>query len=92
MRVVLNGVVIAKSERTMFVDGNHYFPKEDVDLSFLSDSETRTLCPWKGTANYFHACVSGEMITDAAWHYPEPKKKAEKIKGYIAFWPMFVIE
>jgi len=92
MRAVLNGIVIANSDQTIVVEGNHYFPLEDVDLSYLSASDTHTLCPWKGVARYYHAHIEGETITNAAWYYPEPKKKADYIKYHIAFWPKYVME
>jgi len=92
MKAVINGVVLAESDETVLVEGNHYFPAGAVDKSYLQDSETHTLCPWKGKANYYHAEIGGEKITDAAWYYPEPKSKALHIKNHVAFWPKYVSE
>jgi uncharacterized protein (DUF427 family) len=68
------------------VEGNHYFPREDVDTSVLEKSPTTTECPWKGTAHYYTLDVDGERNTNAAWYYPDPKPKAETIRDRIAFW------
>jgi len=78
--------VIAHSDRTVVVEGNHYFPREDVDASVLENSATTTVCPWKGTAHYFTIGIDGERNVDAAWYYPDPKPKAENIRDRIAFW------
>ncbi|HTM94981.1 MAG TPA: DUF427 domain-containing protein [Croceibacterium sp.] len=78
--------VIARSDRTVVVEGNHYFPPEDVDSSLLEKSDTTTVCPWKGIAHYYSVDVDGERLENAAWYYPEPKPKAEQIRGRIAFW------
>ena len=92
MKAVINGVVLAESQETIFVEGNYYFPIGSVDKTYLIESVTKTFCPWKGIACYYHAVINGETITDAAWYYPEPKKKAGHIKEYIAFWPKHIIE
>jgi len=81
-----NGQIIAESNKTRVVEGNHYFPPESVHTAFLTKSGTHTECPWKGTASYYHIEVEGRQNTDAAWYYPDPKEKARAIKGYIAFW------
>ena len=81
-----NGTVIARSDATRVVEGNHYFPPESVDRNCLRPSETHTVCSWKGTASYFDVVVDGQVNKDAAWHYPVPKPAAAGIAGYIAFW------
>ena len=86
VEAVWNDQVIAHSDRTVVVEGNHYFPREDVDPAFLVESETTTLCPWKGTAHYYTLEVGGQRNPDAAWYYPTPKPKAAQIEGRIAFW------
>lgn len=86
MKAVWNSKVIAQSDQTIEVEGNHYFPPSEVKREFLKESDTTSVCPWKGNASYFDVVVDGETNKDAAWHYPEPKEAAENIKGYIAFW------
>ena len=81
-----NGAVIARSEDTVVVEGNHYFPAESLDASLLEDSGTRTTCPWKGVAHYKTIVVDGRRNPDAAWYYPDPKPAAADIKGRFAFW------
>ncbi|MEO6153906.1 MAG: DUF427 domain-containing protein [Croceibacterium sp.] len=78
--------VIAHSDRTVVVEGNHYFPREDVDTSMLQKSDTTSECPWKGTARYYSIDADGERNDDAAWYYPDPAPAAERIKDRIAFW------
>lgn len=86
MKAIWNNQVIAESERTIEVEGNRYFPASSVKEEFLKESTTRTTCPWKGEAGYYHLEVNGEKNKDAAWYYPDPKEKAREIKGMIAFW------
>lgn len=86
VKAIWNGTVIAKSDDTRVVEGNHYFPPEDVDQSVLKESDHRTTCPWKGEASYYHIEVDGQVNEDAAWTYPEPKDEASEIEGHIAFW------
>lgn len=81
-----NGVVLAESDRTVVVEGNHYFPRESLRGDFLRPSDTHSTCPWKGTADYYHIEVNGERNRDAAWCYPDPSPAAEQIKDRIAFW------
>ena len=83
---IWNDQVIAHSDRTVVVEGNHYFPREDVDPSILVKSTTTSECPWKGTAHYYTLDLDGERNEDAAWDYPEPKSAAARIKDRIAFW------
>ena len=86
MRAIWNGKVIAESDDTVVVEGNHYFPRESVDDSVLVDSETHTTCAWKGQASYYSMTVDGETNRDAAWYYATPKKAASKVQDRIAFW------
>lgn len=81
-----NGKEIARSSDTVVVEGNHYFPRADVDAAALADSTTTSNCPWKGTAHYHSLSVAGESNRDAAWYYPEPKDAAAQIRDRIAFW------
>ncbi|WP_298407120.1 DUF427 domain-containing protein [uncultured Chloroflexus sp.] len=85
-RAIWNGAVIAESNATIVVEGNHYFPPEAVKREYLRDSQTHTVCSWKGTASYYDVVVNGEVNRDAAWYYPAPKEAAKQIAGYIAFW------
>ena len=86
VKAVWNGNVIAESDQTIVVEGNHYFPPETVERSFLVESETNSVCPWKGLANYYHIKIGEQVNRDASWYYPEPKEAAKKIKNYVAFW------
>lgn len=86
VKAVWNGAVIAESDDTVIVEGNHYFPREAVDAALLRDSDTHTVCPWKGTASYYSLVVDGAENRDAAWYYPETRAAADNIRGRIAFW------
>lgn len=81
-----NGATIAEFDKTIVVEGNHYFPAELVHKEFLQESATTSRCPWKGMANYYSIAVGGKTNEDAAWFYPEPSEAAANIKGYVAFW------
>ena len=81
-----NGAVIAQSDNTVVVEGNHYFPADSVDPALLEESGTQTTCPWKGVASYRTLIVNGRRNPDAAWYYPDPKPAAAEIKGRYAFW------
>ncbi|MEM7730990.1 MAG: DUF427 domain-containing protein [Pseudomonadota bacterium] len=81
-----NGRTIARSDDTVVVEGNHYFPRASVEDGVLVDSDTTSVCPWKGTAHYFTLVVDGERNPDAAWYYPTPKAAAAEIKDRVAFW------
>jgi uncharacterized protein (DUF427 family) len=81
-----NGAVLAESDRTILVEGNQYFPAEDVKKELFASSDTSTHCPWKGDASYFSVVVDGKRNEDAAWYYPEPYDAAKGIKDYVAFW------
>lgn len=91
-RAIWNGSVIAESDDTVIVEGNHYFPIEAVDPALLSDSATHSVCPWKGTASYYSLTVDGKTNPDAVWYYPEPKDAAKEITGRVAFWKGVKVE
>ena len=86
MRAVWNDTVIAESDDTVVVEGNHYFPPEAIRCEFFKESDTHTVCPWKGTASYYTLQVDGQQNANAAWYYPDPKPDAAMIKDRIAFW------
>jgi uncharacterized protein (DUF427 family) len=85
-RATWNGAVIAESDDTVVVEGNHYFPRDTVKDEYLSSSDSHTRCHWKGTASYFDVVVDGETNRDAAWYYPTPSDAAAAIKDRVAFW------
>jgi uncharacterized protein (DUF427 family) len=86
MKAVWRDTVIAESDRTLVVEGNHYFPPEAVRREYLRPSDTHTTCSWKGEASYYDVVVGGEVNQDAAWYYSKPKEEARHIKDYVAFW------
>ena len=92
MRAVWNDEVIAESDSTVVVEGNHYFPPDSVKRDCLTPSPTTTVCPWKGTAHYYTVVVGGEEARDAAWYYPDPKEAAAEIKDHIAFWRGVIVQ
>jgi len=86
MKAIWNNKIIAQSNKIINIEGNNYFPIESVNMDLLSESNTHTVCPWKGTASYYDITVDGKINTDAAWYYPNPSALADRIKGYVAFW------
>lgn len=92
MKAKWNNQVIAESNETMVVEGNHYFPSGSVIKDYLRPSDTHTNCHWKGKASYYSIEVYGKTAKDAAWYYTEPKEAAKEIKGCIAFWRGVVVE
>ena len=92
MKAIWNGQLLAESDNTVVIEGNHYFPKESIKSEYFQTSETNTYCPWKGTASYYSLNVKGEENKDAAWYYPEAKEAAKVIEGYVAFWKGVAIE
>lgn len=86
MKAVWNNTVIAESDDTVVVEGNHYFPESALKREFTSFSNHKTSCPWKGQASYLSLLVNGEMNTDAVWYYAEPRPGAEAVAGRVAFW------
>ncbi|MEM9214551.1 MAG: DUF427 domain-containing protein [Cyanobacteria bacterium P01_F01_bin.150] len=85
-RAVWNGAVIAESDQCEVVEGNQYFPADAVKMEYLTPSDKRTSCFWKGIASYYDIAVEGQVNSNAAWYYPEAKEKAKNIEGYVAFW------
>ena len=86
MKAIWNDTIIAESDDTVVVEGNHYFPAASLDSALISASDTTTFCPWKGTAHYYNLTVDGETNADAIWYYPEPKEAAAEIRDRVAFW------
>ena len=86
MKAVWQGTVVADSNDTVVVEGNHYFPIDAVKREYLLPSNTKTMCSWKGQASYHTLFVNGDANPDAAWYYPDPKDAAANIKGRVAFW------
>jgi len=86
MKAIWNGAVIAESDDTVVVEGNHYFPRAALVEGHFEPSTKHTVCGWKGTASYFDVVVDGERNADAAWYYPDTKSAAKNIEGYVAFW------
>jgi len=86
MKAIWNGVVVAESDDTVLVEGNHYFPKSALKREFFTFSNHKSMCPWKGQATYFSLLVDGELNPEAAWTYADPKPEAEAIRGRVAFW------
>ena len=92
MKAIWNGALIAQSDDTVVLEGNHYFPETSLNRDYVSFSNHHTMCSWKGQASYYSLLVNGEMNTDAAWYYPDPKPGADNIKGHVAFWKGVKIE
>ncbi len=86
MKATWNNTIIAESDDTVIVEGNHYFPLASVDAAFLKPSTTTSVCHWKGTANYYSLDVNGKNNADAVWYYAEPKEAAKRIRDRVAFW------
>jgi uncharacterized protein (DUF427 family) len=91
-RATWNGVTLAESTTTQIVEGNHYFPPDSIRREYFRDSQTHTVCPWKGTASYYDVVVNGQVNADAAWYYPAPKSAALNITGHVAFWKGVQVE
>ncbi len=86
MKAIWNGAVLAESDKTVVVDGNHYFPADAINKEYFLVGETHTVCGWKGTASYYDVAAGGETNKDAAWFYPQAKDAAKEIENYVAFW------
>jgi uncharacterized protein (DUF427 family) len=87
-----NGTVVAQSDETVVIEGNHYFPPNSINEEYYRESETQTICPWKGVASYYNIEVEGELNNNAAWFYKNPSNLAEAIKDHVAFWKGVVVE
>ena len=85
-QAIWNGQVIAESDDLVRIEGNYYFPKDSIKTELFSESDTTSVCPWKGTASYYSIEVDGKTNTDAAWYYPAPKDAAKEITDRVAFW------
>ena len=85
-RAIWNGVVLAESDKTIFLEGNHYFPPDSLNREYFKESDLHTVCHWKGVASYFDVQVAGEINPGAAWYYPEPSHAAANIRDYVGFW------
>ena len=86
VKAIWNGAVLAESDQTIMVEGNHYFPPDSIHQEYFVESDSHTICSWKGVASYYNIQVDGQTNNNAAWYYPVPHPGAEKITGYIAFW------
>lgn len=86
MKATWNGVTLAESDDTVIVEGNHYFPEASLKKDYLTPSNHRSSCPWKGQAKYHNLLVNGELNENAVWYYPEPSEAAKQIKDRVAFW------
>ncbi|KAF9266651.1 DUF427-domain-containing protein [Marasmius fiardii PR-910] len=86
MKATVDGTVLAESNDTIVVEGNHYFPPSSIKKEFFTDSSTSTVCPWKGTASYYNGNVKGKTVKDIAWYYPNALDKAKNIENYVAFY------
>lgn len=91
-KAIWNGAILAQSDQCEIVEGNYYFPPQSLNREYFQDSNTHTTCPWKGVASYYTVVVDNKTNQDAAWYYPNPKEKANNIKGYIAFWKGVQVE
>ncbi len=85
-KAIWENTVLAESDKTVTVEGNHYFPPASLHREYFKPSSTVTTCPWKGKANYYTVDVAGKKNPDAAWYYPSPNKEAAEIKDHVAFW------
>jgi uncharacterized protein (DUF427 family) len=92
MKAIWKDAVIAQSDNTVVLEGNHYFPDSSLNRDHVTFSNHHTMCSWKGQASYYSLLVNGEMNTDAAWYYPDPKPEADNIRGHVAFWKGVRIE
>ena len=86
MKAIWNDTILAETEDTVVVEGNHYFPADAIHKEYFRESQTHTSCPWKGQASYYDVVVDGKVNSGAAWYYPEPKEAAIQIKDHVAFW------
>jgi uncharacterized protein (DUF427 family) len=92
MKATWNGATLAESDKTVVVEGNHYFPPDSINKDHFKESDRHSTCPWKGEASYYDVVVGDEVNRAAAWYYPDPKPAANNIKGYIAFWRGVTVE
>ncbi len=86
MKAIWNDKVLAESDETIIVEGNHYFPPQVINEEYFQESNSHTVCPWKGTASYYDVVINGDVNRNAAWYYPSASPAAKNIEGYVAFW------
>ena len=86
MKAVWKNKLLAESNDTIVIEGNHYFPPDSVNREYFTDSDTHTTCPWKGVASYYNIQAGEDAVRDGAWYYPQPKDAASEIKDYVAFY------
>jgi uncharacterized protein (DUF427 family) len=86
VKAIWNGVVVAESDDTVVVEGNHYFPESVLMREYVTHSNHHTMCSWKGQASYYSLLVNGDLNPDSVWYYPEPTEAAAQIRGRVAFW------
>ena len=92
MKAVWNGTVIAQSDDTVLVEGNHYFPATSLKREYTAFSNHKTMCHWKGQASYYSLIVNGDMNPDAVWYYADPKPEAEAVRDRVSFWKGVTVE
>ncbi|QDH78571.1 DUF427 domain-containing protein [Echinicola soli] len=92
MKAVFNDVIIAESDETIVLEGNHYFPPQSLKKEYFVESDYKTSCPWKGSASYYTVNVNGEVQEDAGWYYKSPSEAAKEIKDHVAFWKGVKVE
>ena len=92
MKATWNNTILAESDDTVIVEGNHYFPPQSIKREYFQESATHTSCPWKGEASYYNVIVDGQINKDSAWYYPDPKPAAAEIKDHVAFWRGIKVE
>ena len=92
MKATWNGAVLAESDDTVVVEGNHYFPPDALRREHVRESRHRTTCPWKGEASYYDVVVGDAVHANAAWTYPDPKRAAAEIRDHVAFWKGVAVE
>ena len=86
MKAIWNGRTLAESDKTVVVEGNHYFPMDSIHKDYFRSTDHHTICSWKGTASYYDVVVDGKVNPNAAWYYPDPSNAANEIKNHVAFW------
>lgn len=86
MKAIWNDRVLAESDETIIVEGNHYFPPQAINEEYFQESNSHTVCQWKGTASYYDVVINGDVNRNAAWYYPSASPAAKNIEGYVAFW------
>ena len=92
MKAIWKDTVLADSDSTIIVEGNHYFPPDSVNMEYFKPSDKHTTCHWKGIASYYDVSVEGKVNESAAWYYPDASDAAKNIKGYVAFWNGIKVE